>query len=107
MTKQQILDELLALHDPKLANVECSHVSMIWEDGEHMSTKCGSLFGQRNHHMLAGGYARPELAAFLLPHMPMMRGKGADGREHGCVFVPYEHADRLNKQINSWTPADE
>lgn len=100
MTKKEIADLLLSKNDPALAKVNGSHVSEIWQDGEHTSTKAGELFRQRNLHTLRPGGAHPLMVSYLQLTLPHSHG------ENHHVFVPYEDADRLSKLITEWSPAD-
>ena len=74
-------DRLLALHHPELiANPEGGDAGMVcqvWEDGEVTLTKGGSLWGQRNVHMIEFGMS----SSLPLEIMPVVTGK------HGYLVV--------------------
>ena len=101
MTKQQILDELLAAHNPELAKQDVSMISQVWEDGEHTCQKCGSLLWQRTLHMFSPGLAYPELTEFLRSRLPCKMGN------HSYVFLTSEDAERLAAAINRWKLSDD
>jgi len=101
MTKEEILKTILDVHNPKLAEGPQQMVAQIWEDGEFTLQKCGELLWRRNLHMIAAGYAHPELKPFLLLGLPIK------WNPHAFAFVPYEKADALSKLVNNWKPEDE
>ncbi len=78
-----IKEQLATFHHPELiTNPEGgdgNHVCQIWEDGEVTLTKGGSLYGQRNLHMIEFGHGM----GLPLDVMPMTNSK------HGYVVVRY------------------
>jgi hypothetical protein len=98
MTKEQVLAEVLKHHDPKLREIEGSMVSEVWEDGEHTSTKCGSIFRCRGLHTMTPGFQRDErVKEFFKQNFPNKEG------QHTSIFAPYDVADRLSALVSEAT----
>lgn len=70
------MEKLLALSQPELRSIEGGHVYEIWEDGEVTLTKCGSLYGHRNLHMMKMGEPGVNVP------LPDKRGP------HSCMAIP-------------------
>lgn len=67
-TMIEAVESAIALHSkPDLAKLE-GMVYQVWEDGEVTLTKCGSLLGQRNLHMIYPGHPRAAVPVSLFPH---------------------------------------
>ncbi len=93
MTYTKLAALLARYHHPELiANPEGGdgmHVCEIWEDGEVTLTKGGSLYGQRNLHMIECGLPR----GLPVDVMPMRRGS------HGNVVVRYADHETVRNII--------
>lgn len=60
-----LVEKILSLKDDAAAQVGCSHVAILFQDGEIVTTKCGSLLWQRNLHPFRSPGISPELQAGL------------------------------------------
>lgn len=76
----QHLQAFLAMHSPAARLVENSHVYEIWEDGELTLQKCGSLYNQRNLHMI--NFAFPHTLPISLFPEELTNSSG-----HACIAV--------------------
>ena len=63
MTYADIAQAMKDEHQEELRQEEGDHVLELWSDGEVTMTKCGSLYGQRSLHQMAG----PVLTEQLTP----------------------------------------
>lgn len=91
MTREQVLAEILKLHDVGLASVEGSMVTELWEDGEITLTKSGSIFRCRGLHMMRCGMVRSGVAAFFREGLPMKSG----GHSSAYIIGGMDAAERL------------
>jgi len=67
-TMIEAVQSAIILHSkPDLAKVE-GMVYQVWEDGEVTLTKCGSLLGQRDLHMICPGHTKATVSVSLFPH---------------------------------------
>ena len=81
--------EVTSETDPRFAGGQ--HVSLVFDDGEHTSTKAGPLYGLRNFHCLVSGHPTKTLDKSWFPYE--MGG-------HGFVFCTYEQAKELSMNIH-------
>jgi len=79
---------------PELAEVECSMVYQVWEDGEVTLQKCGSLLGLRHLHMIKMGDPSRAVDADLFPHYT----ENANGK-YGFIYTDNEGADEVRQLI--------
>ena len=98
MMNQTMKDRIFELNDDTLAEIECSHVYQVWQDGEITLTKCGSLLGQRRLHMLEPPHASAKIGAENFPHQ-----SGANG----FAYVTEEGAEEIRCMILELDPNPE
>lgn len=72
---ENLVAKILALRDDAAALVECSHVAILFEDGEIVTTKCGSLLWQRNLHQFRFPGISPGLQSALAEKFTFQFGK--------------------------------
>ncbi len=85
---------IVSLTEAQIRNDEMfkngGHVSLVFSDGEHTSTKAGVLYGQRNFHCLASGHPTRKLPADWFPQRM---------GQHAFVWCTYKDAEELATMI--------
>lgn len=78
---EQIIEMMTAHHKPELRHEE-GKVIELWNDGEITSTKSGSLYGQRNEHMILH---------------PFLQDKYADHFREAMLDAGFESRERVER----------
>ncbi len=96
---EQLRQEIVAAHNPKLAKEPCkTHVYLLFDDGEISMTKAGSLLFQRTMHMQSYGLGQAYPSSCEGLKLPVeFPEKMAAG--YGYAFVTREDAARLARRI--------
>ena len=91
-TKEDVLraQALLLEHADESLREQEGHVSMVFSDGEWVSTKAGELFGQRTFHSFRAPHPIFKEHPMQLP---------STYRGYNLAYVPYEVAQEAMKII--------
>lgn len=84
-------DALLSYHQPELGDIESGQVYILFNDGEIVLTKCGSLLWQRGMHIMEMGYEQIGQAYVAIPKDSWPAHYG----EFGYIFCTSEQAKML------------
>ena len=93
----QHLQAFLGMHSPAARLVENSHVYEIWEDGELTLQKCGSLYNQRNLHVIQFAYSvgNPNCALDIELFPEELRNSSG----HACIAVNNEAEVKVARKL--------